>query len=56
MGLERSVRKQIGAIQVCVAFLAIAVIVLTATAFHGSEQHGQVLRVRGLVIEDDQGR
>jgi hypothetical protein len=56
MELERRLQKQTRSLQLCVAFLAIAVLVLFATAFDRSERHDQVLRVRGLVIEDAQGR
>src|SRR5260370_38187765 len=49
-------QKQIKRLEVCVAFLGIAVLALTATAFHAAESHNQVLRARGLIIEDNDGR
>src|SRR5260370_26485504 len=49
-------QKQIKRLEVCVAFLGIAVLALTATAFDAAESHNQVLRARGLIIEDNDGR
>lgn len=49
-------QKQIKRLQICIAFLAIAILVLIASAFDSAENHSQVLRARGLVIEDDEGR
>ncbi len=40
----------------CVAFLAVGVLVLVGTAFRTAEKHEDVLRARGLIIEDDQGK
>jgi len=51
MGLEHSVQKQVRALQVCIAFLTIAVIVPTATAFNGSEQHFVVRKLTKIVSE-----
>src|SRR6266853_5716630 len=49
-------QKQIKRLEVCVALLGIAVLALTATAFDAAESHNQVLRARGLIIEDNEGR
>lgn len=38
------------------AFLAVGVLVLVGTAFRTAEKHEDVLRARGLIIEDDQGK
>jgi hypothetical protein len=53
---EIRLQKQIRRLQVCVAFLAIAVLVLIGSAFSTAEKHDGVLRARGLIIEDDQGK
>jgi hypothetical protein len=53
---ETRLQKQIRRLQVCVAFLTIAVLVLIASAFSTAEKHDGVLRARGLIIEDDQGK
>jgi len=53
---EIRLQKQIRLLQVCVAFLAVAVLVLIASAFSTAEKHDGVLRARGLIIEDAQGK
>ncbi len=53
---ETRLKKQIRRLRVCVAFLGAAVLVLIGTAFSTLEKHADVLRARGLIIEDDQGR
>ena len=53
---ECGLKKEIGRLRVCVAFLGAAMLVLMCTGFSKQERHDDVLRVRGLIIEDDQGR
>jgi hypothetical protein len=53
---QSRLQKHVGRLQVCVAFLAIAVLFLIGTAFSTAEKHEDVLRARGLIIEDNQGR
>ncbi len=53
---ETRLKKQIRRLRVCVAFLGAAVLVLIGTVFSTLEKHADVLRARGLIIEDDQGR
>lgn len=56
MGNEIRLQKQIRHLQVCVVFLGVAVVVLIGSAFSTAEKHDGVLRARGLIIEDDQGK
>jgi len=49
-------QKQVKRLQIWTGLLAVAILVLVASAFNATEDHNQVLRVRGLIIEDDQGR
>jgi hypothetical protein len=53
---EIGLQKQIRRLQVCVGFLTMAMVVLIASAFSTAEKHDGVLRARGLIIEDDQGK
>ncbi len=53
---ELRLQKQIRCLPVGVAVLAAAVLVLVCTAFRTTERPEGVLRARGLIIEDDQGR
>lgn len=56
MDNEIRLQKQLRRLQVCLAFLTIAVLVLIARAFNTVEKHDGVLRARGMIIEDDQGK
>jgi len=53
---ETRLEKQIRRLRVCVAFLGAAVLFLVGTAFSKQERQADILRARGLIIEDDQGR
>lgn len=53
---ERMLQRQIRRLQLCLALLALAVLVLLGAAFTSGDNQGKVLRVRGLIIEDAQGR
>jgi len=53
---ESRLEKQIRRLRVCVAFLGAAVLFLVGTAFSKQERQADILRARGLIIEDDQGR
>ena len=53
---EIRLRKQIRRLQACMSFLGIVVLVLIGSAFSTAEKHEDVIRARGLIIEDDQGR
>jgi hypothetical protein len=53
---ELGLKKEIGRLRAYVVFLAAAVLVLICSGFSTQEKHDDILRARGLIIEDDQGR
>ena len=49
-------RKQIRCLQICVMLLGIAFLILIGSAFRTGEKHEDIIRARGLIIVDAQGR
>lgn len=49
-------QKQIRSLQMCVTLLGIVVLILIGSAFRTGDKHDDVIRARGLIIVDAQGR
>lgn len=53
---ETLLHNQIRILQICVAFLAVALLIFIVVVLTTSRGRGGGLRAKGLIIEDDQGR
>jgi hypothetical protein len=54
--IEIGLRTQIRFLQASVAALGLMLLILIVTGFNLGERHEDIIRARGLIIEDDQGR